>query len=101
MARIELMEPTIRTIKGKRFDSKTAEVVAHGSFLGGYRGDHLGRYQILYKTKKGDFFMFHETNWEDELDCLEPVSFAEAEDIYHQLLCPEMEYHKAFGSEPE
>jgi len=95
------MEPTIRTIKGKMFNSKTADVVAHGSFLGDCRGDHLGRNQILYKTKKGYFFVFYETTREDAFDCLELVSRAEAEDAYHQLLFPEMDYYEAFGSESE
>ena len=74
MTKIKLMEPALRNIKGKQYNTQTADIVAHGSFLGGYWEDQLGRSQILYKTRKGEFFVFYETNWEDELDRLEAVS---------------------------
>jgi len=83
------------------YNTQTANIVAHGSFWGGCMGDQLGRSQILYKTKKGEFFIFYETNWEDELDRLEPVSYDEALSLYYDLLCPEMDYIEAFGFEPE
>jgi len=95
------MEPALRNIDGKMYNTKTADIVAHGSFLGGYRGDQLGRSQILYKTKKGEFFIFYETAWEDELDRLEAVSCDEAQALYRHLLCTEMDYFEAFGFEPE
>ena len=66
----------------------------------GYVGYSVA-YGLFFKIKKGDFFVFYETSWEDELDRLEPVSDEEARTLYDQLLCRAMDYYEAFGDELE
>ncbi len=51
MANIDLTTPAIRFIGGKLYNTKTANLVAHGYYWDGSKQDRFGRSQILYKTK--------------------------------------------------
>jgi len=101
MIKIELTTPAIRLSDGKLYNTKTADVVAHGYYCDGSKQDHFGRRQILYKTRKGDFFIFYESMWEDEVDSVEVVSIDQAQALYWSLIFQAMDYYDAFGCEPE
>jgi len=98
---IYMHRPVNRTIDGKLYNSATADMVAHGFFRDGSEQDPLGRIQILYKTKRGDFFIFYESRWEDEIDCIEAVSEDDAHAFYESLILQAMNYDEAFGFKPE
>ncbi len=97
---IYMHRPVNRIIAGKLYNTATADMVAHGFLVGGSEDDPLGRIQILYKTKRGDFFIFYESRWEDEIDCIEAVSEDEAHAFYGSLILQAMDYDEAFGFEP-
>jgi hypothetical protein len=90
-----------RIINGMNYDTNTAEVVATDRYWDGSNWDRHGRTQTLYKTKKGNFFMFYETRWQGERDRLEALSVEEAKIQYEELPEQEMDYLEAFGVDPE
>ena len=98
---IEITTPAIRFYKGKMYNTKTAYLVAHGLYWDGSKQYRFGRNQILYKTKKGEFFILYESMWEDEVDSVEVVSIDEAQALYDSLLFQAMEYDEAFGRDSE
>jgi len=88
-------------INGKQYDTDTAQIVATDRYWDGSNWDRNGRTTTLYRTRKGAFFLYHETRWQGERDHLEPVSQAEAMRRFEQLPEKEMSYEQAFGIEPE
>lgn len=72
-------------IGGKVYDTKTAEKIADNHFSDGSNRLSHGRGTSLYKTKKGNFFAFHETCWQGERDNIEPLAVGEAANLFEQL----------------
>lgn len=101
MIQIELTTPAIRISDGNMYNTKTADLVAHGLYWDGSKQDRFGRSQILYKTKRGDFLIFYESMWEDEVDSVEVVSIDQAQALYLSLIFQAVDYYEAFGFEPE
>jgi len=87
-------------IGGKIYDTKTADLVAHDRYWDGHNWDRRGRNTFLYKTKKGNFFLFHTTCWQGERDYIEPITKDEAKQWYEDLPEHEMEWEEAFGETP-
>ena len=85
-------------IYGKKYDTGTAFLVASNE-SGNW--DCATRYEYLYKTEKGNFFLHHSTRWEGERDAITPCSIEEAKDFYERLPEHEMTYKEAFGTDPE
>ena len=83
-----------RIINGKRYDTKTARNIAHDN-------EHQGRARDLFQTKKGNFFIFHGTNWVGECNTFEPISRERAKKMYEELEVWAVEYEVAFGEVPE
>lgn len=88
-------------IGGKKFSTDTAEVVAHDEYWDGSNHERHGRNMFLYRTKKGNFFVVHLTQWQGEMDTLEPVSRDQARDLWDELPEKCMEYEEAFDEAPE
>ncbi len=87
----------VRTIAGKRYDTDKAEVVASDAYWDGHNFERHGHNTYLYKTAKGAFFTVHLTQWQGELNPLEPVTREQAMELWDSLPEHEMEWEEAFG----
>ena len=74
-----------QVIGGKLYDTKTAELIADNEFTDGSNRRNHGRNVYLYKTKKGNFFVVDETQWQGEHDNIEPISIDEAKNLFERL----------------
>ena len=83
-------------INRRRYSTETAELLADDEFL--ERSNRLthGRATHLYRTPKGAYFAFHETIWQREHDAIEPLSEADAADLYERLLNQHVPFEAAF-----
>lgn len=89
-----------KVIGGKQYDTDTAESIADNEFSDGSNRMTGGRCTTLYKTKKGNFFVHHETQWQGEHDSIEPLTKEEAIALYEEL-GDDGDYKEIFGIEPE
>lgn len=88
-------------IDSKLYNTETAELVADNEFQNGSNRLNTGSASHLFKTKKGAFFLFHETIWDGQHSSISPLSESEAKDTYEHLHNHKMEYEEAFGVKPE
>lgn len=86
-----------RIIDRKRYDVKTATLIAHDAYWDGQNHERRGRNTFLYRTPRGAFFTVTLTQWEGERDSLTPVTQDEAIKLYEGQLCEhEVFYADAF-----
>lgn len=90
-----------QVINGKLYNTKTATLLASDHYWDGHNWERHGRNTFLYRTSKGNFFLYHTTLWQGERDSIEAISEEEARQYYEQLPEAEVEYAEAFGREPE
>ena len=90
-----------KIINGKVYNTETAIEIASDEYWDGSNRSRHGRNTYLYKTNKGNFFIFNKTNWQGELDSIEPISKEQSMDLFEQLEEHEIEYEEAFGVKPE
>lgn len=94
-----------RVVKGQRYDTEKATLIADDVYWDGHNFERRGRNQWLYRTQNGAYFTVYGTFWQGERDHLEPVSKAEAVELYENDLTEHsVEYEEAFNivpTEPE
>jgi len=90
-----------QVIDGKEYNTKTADLVASDRYWDGSNFERHGRNTYLYKTRKGNFFAMHTTQWQGEQDTLEALTEDEAKRLYEQLREHDLDYKAAFGVDPE
>ncbi len=88
-------------VDGKRYSTLTAQLLASDEFWDGRNWKCRARGQYLYKTSKGNYFVLHTTQFQDELDYIKPVPVDEAKWLFEDLPNHEVIYRDAFGEEPE
>jgi hypothetical protein len=88
-------------VGGIEYDTHTATLVTSDRYWDGHNWERRGRNIYLYKTRNGNFFLYHRTQWQGESDRLEPISIEEAKVWFEQLPEYEMGFKEAFGEEPE
>ena len=88
-------------INGVRYDTEKAELVADDKYWDGHNWDRKGRNKSLYKTKKGNFFIFNESRWQGEFNEIESISKDEAKSYYEDLIERKVEWEEAFEGKPE
>ena len=88
-------------VERKLYDTETAELVADNEFANGSNRLNTGRASNLYRTRKGNFFSFHETCWQGEHNSIHPLMVDEAKDMYESLPNHSMSWEQAFGEPPE
>lgn len=81
---------------GKIYDTKKADLIASDRYWDQSNFHRGGRNKYLYKTKKGNYFLHLETNWQGELDEIETITQQEAVQQYEQLQVKEVEFKEAF-----
>lgn len=90
-----------KVINGKAYNTETAILIATDEYKYGTNRANAGRNTYLYKTQKGNYFVHTTTQWQGEIDTIEPVSKEEAMYIYEDLYVNVVEYEEAFGVTPE
>lgn len=88
-------------INGKVYDTEKATLVADDRYWDGRNWDRRGRNTYLYRTPKGQFFLFRTTQWQGERSSIEPISREEAKEWYEQLPEKHLGYEEVFGEVPE
>lgn len=86
----------IKVIEGKRYNTDTATCIANDEFADGNNRQNCGRNTSLYRTKRGGYFVVHETCWQGEQTTLTPLSLSEAQHDYEHLRNEEVEFKDAF-----
>lgn len=89
------------TIGGKVYDTEKATLVASDRYWDGSNWDRRGRNQYLYKTAKGNYFLFNTTMWQGEQDNIEPIDKDTAKRFWDQLRKKEVSWEEAFDEAPE
>lgn len=86
-----------RVVEGRRYSTETATLLAHDVYWDGHNMERNGRNTFLYRTPKGNCFTVCLSQWQGERDTLQPVSEAEARELYEGPLCEhEVGYSEAF-----
>ncbi|QNE38966.1 hypothetical protein F1C16_05065 [Hymenobacter sp. NBH84] len=90
-----------KVIGGKLYNTATATLVAGDDAWNGqtYGSDFSKDY--LYKTQKGNFFLYHTTRMQGETEYIKPVTKEEAMEIFEEMDNQRLEYAEAFGVEPQ
>ena len=81
-------------IGGKRYDTRTATLLASDSHWDGSNYERHGRNTFLFRAPRGSYFVQHRTLWDGEQDGLEPMTPAEAVDLFESL----PEKYSSFGA---
>jgi len=71
-----------RIVNRKRYDTDTATLIASDDYWDGHNFERHGRNRWLYRTLHGAYFVVTRTQWQGEMDSLEPVSVEEAIRLY-------------------
>jgi len=72
----------VRVVGRKRYDTRTATLLAHDAFWDGHNFERSGRNTFLFRTLRGAYFTVTRTMWQGERDSLEPVSLEQAVELY-------------------
>ena len=83
-------------INRKRYDTKTATLLASNYFSDGSNRLPGGHGTALYRTPKGAYFFHHETLWAGSHDTIEPCSEDEAIQFHETARNQETDYELAF-----
>jgi hypothetical protein len=75
-------ENFVKIIGRKRYDVSTATLLAGDDFWDGSNFERHGRNTFLYRTPKGSYFTVALTQWQGERDRLEPITQAEAIELF-------------------
>lgn len=82
-----------KIINGRKYDTETAELIFKDEM-------HHERRTSLYKKKTNEFFVFHETCWQNEEDWIEPIPENAAKEIV-EIHCDVDTYERLFGEVEE
>jgi hypothetical protein len=86
-----------RIIGKKRYNVKTATLIASDAYWDGHNFERSGRNTFLYRTPKGAYFTVNLTKWQGEQDTLTPITQDEAIDLFEGDLSEhEVKYSEAF-----
>ena len=87
-----------RVIDGKRYNVRTATLLASNEYWDGSNFDREGRNAFLYRTRGGAYFEVNLTKWSGERDTLIPLTRAEAQELYENLPEHLVDYETAFDA---
>ncbi len=83
-------------IGGKRYDTKTATLIAGDDWWDGHNYERRGTNTFLYRTKKGNYFVQRLSQWEGAVDRLEPLTQDEAAQMWGNLPERRCSFEEAF-----
>ncbi len=85
-----------RIVNRKRYNVKTAQLLAGNDHWDGHNFERSGRNEFLYRTPNGAYFVVTLTKWEGERDTLEPVTQEEAIEYFEGMTVQRVTYQEAF-----
>jgi len=86
-----------RIIERKKYDVKTATLIADDVYWDGNNFERSGRNEFLYRTPNGAYFTVNLSQWQGERDSLIPITQAEAIDLFEGSLTEHyVKYAEAF-----
>ena len=90
--------PRIERVVGrKRYDTETATLLAHDVYWDGRNFERHGRNQWLFRTTRGAYFVVTASQWQGEVDSLQPIGLHEAIELYEGPLSEHaVDYDEAF-----
>jgi len=88
-------------VNGKVYDTDKSVCIASDRYWDGHSFSRKGKNIYLFKTPKGNFFLYRTTQWQGEMNYIEPISKEEAKEWYEELPIHEVDYEIAFGESPE
>ena len=83
-------------IGGKRYRTETATLIASDAYWDGHNFERRGRNTFLFKTKNGNYFVQRQTQWQGEVDRIEPLDQADAVSLYESLHEKAVDFEVAF-----
>lgn len=86
----------IKVIDGKRYNTSTATLIASDAYWDGNNWERKGTNMFLYRTDKGNYFLFHMTQWQGDVDRIEPIAESEAIHRFEMLEEQEVTFEVAF-----
>ena len=90
-------ESFVKIVDKKRYDVRTATLIAHDAYWDGHNFERRGRNTFLYRTPRGNFFTVNLTQWQGERDALTPIGLDEAIELFEGPLTEhEVSYAEAF-----
>ena len=78
------------------YDTEKAKCIATNDFRDGNNKWSGGRSSSLYRTKKGNYFIEHNTSWQGEHDSLQLCEIEKAEEVFEEMSTQKVEYEEAF-----
>jgi len=90
-----------QVINGKAYNTETSVLLAGNDWWDGFNFERGGRQMFLYKTARGNYFTQNLTQWQGEVDYLEPVDKTEAKRLFESLYNKRCEWEDAFDELPE
>lgn len=88
-----------RVVGGLRYRVKTATLLADNAYWDGSNFERQGRNSFLYRTPSNRFFVVNLSMWQGEKDSLNPITEAEAIELYEGPLTEHhVPYEEAFPS---
>ena len=85
-----------QVIGGKRYRTETSTFIASDAYWDGHNYERRGRNTFLFRTPNGSYFAQHQTQWQGEVDSLEPLSKEEAITLFESLQEKEVDFAEAF-----
>ena len=88
-----------QVIGGKRYDTKTATLLASNEYWDGNNWERSGTNTWLFRTARGRYFFAHRTMWQGDVDRIEPCEEGEALEFFEAMAphgTQEMSYEEAF-----
>jgi hypothetical protein len=87
-----------QVIRGKRYNTQTATLIAHNRYWDGHNHERGGTNLYLYKTPRGAYFTARFSMWQgDDRWRLDPIEPEDAYELYHNLHEHEVEEDEAFN----
>ena len=85
-----------KVIDRKIYDTKTATLIAGNDYWDGSNWERHGRQTFLFKTPKGAYFAQRLSQWQCEVDTLEPLTEGEAVTMFEELPVKRVSFEEAF-----
>lgn len=90
----------VRVVAGKRYSTETATQIASDAYWDGRNWERRGRNTFLFRTPSGRYFQHTRTQWQGELDSLEPLDIEQAQALYEELPEHDLGFEDAFPGVP-
>ena len=88
-------------INRKLYNTATAILIADNEFQDGTNRLNTGTAQFLYKTPRGNYFLYKETIWQGCRDSIEALTKEEAKNQFEKLFNHEVGWEEAFDEPVE